>query len=100
MIRGHFLSEEDRNKLIALARDGSVASRVTRRDTPLVVWWDGWGCGDAPAALLVDGDTLHGWHKLFEKRWIRGLDSFDIGRSASFLFNAQEDTLQAYVGPS
>jgi hypothetical protein len=25
MIRGHFLSEQDRNRLIALARDGSVA---------------------------------------------------------------------------
>ena len=30
MIRGGFLSEEDRNKPIALAREGSVASRVTR----------------------------------------------------------------------
>ena len=37
MIRGGFLSEEDRNKLIALARDGSAASRVTRRANTLVL---------------------------------------------------------------
>ena len=37
MIRGHFLSEEDRNKLIALARDGSAASRGTRRATAVVL---------------------------------------------------------------
>jgi hypothetical protein len=41
MIRGHFLSEEDRNKLIALARDGSAASRVTRRANALVLLDDG-----------------------------------------------------------
>jgi hypothetical protein len=28
MIRGGFLSEEDRGKLVALVRDGSAASRV------------------------------------------------------------------------
>jgi hypothetical protein len=29
MIRGGFLTEEDRGKLVALVRDGSAASRVT-----------------------------------------------------------------------
>jgi hypothetical protein len=42
MIRGHFLSEEVRNKLIALARDGSVASRVMRRANALALLDDGW----------------------------------------------------------
>ena len=36
MIRGGFLTEEDRGKLVALARDGSAASRVTRRANALV----------------------------------------------------------------
>src|ERR1700675_4581708 len=31
MIRGGFLTEEDRGKLVALVRDGSAASRVTPR---------------------------------------------------------------------
>jgi hypothetical protein len=37
MIRGGFRSEEDRNKLTGLARDGSAASRVTRRANALVL---------------------------------------------------------------
>ena len=36
MIRGGFLTEEDRGKLVALVRDGSAASRVTRRANALV----------------------------------------------------------------
>src|ERR1019366_3754644 len=45
MIRaGGFLSEEDRSKLIVLARDGSVACRVTRRANALVLLHDGWSC--------------------------------------------------------
>jgi hypothetical protein len=37
MIRGGFLSAEDRRHLIALARDGSAASRLTRRANALVL---------------------------------------------------------------
>jgi hypothetical protein len=44
MIRGGFLSEEDRHKLITLARDGSAACRVTRRVNALVLLQDGWSC--------------------------------------------------------
>jgi len=36
MIRGGFLSEEDRKAPIALARDGLAAGRATRRATALV----------------------------------------------------------------
>jgi Homeodomain-like domain len=78
MIRGHFLSEEDRNKLIALARDGSVGSRVTRRANALVLLDDGWSCQEVAAALLLNDDTIRGWFKLFEQRGIEGLTSFDV----------------------
>jgi transposase len=98
MIRGCFLSEEDRNKLIALARDGSVASRVTRRANALVLLDDGWSCQEIAAALLLNDDTIRGWFKLFEQRGIEGLTSFDMGGSASFLSAAQEDALKAFVG--
>ena len=37
MIRGGFLSEEDRKALIALARDGLAAGRVTRRANAVVL---------------------------------------------------------------
>jgi len=97
MIRGRFLSEEDRRKLIAVARDGSAASRMTRRANALVLLDAGWSCQDVADALLLNDDTVRGWFKLFEQRGIEGLSSFDMGGSAGFLSAAQEDTLKAFV---
>ena len=96
MIRGGFLSEEDRNKLIALAREGSVASRVTRRANALVLLDDGWSCQEVADAFLLNDDTIRGWFKLFEQRGIEGLTSFDVGGSASFL-SADRRRIQTVV---
>jgi transposase len=85
MIQGSFLSKEDRSKLIALARDGSAACRVTRRSNALVLLDDGWNCQEVAHAFLLDDDTIRGWRKLFEQRGIEGLTSFDVGGSASYL---------------
>jgi transposase len=98
MIRGGFLSKEDRGKLIALVRDGSAASRVTRRANALVLLDNGWSCQEVAAALLLNDDTIRGWHKLFEQRGIEGLTSFDMGGSVGFLSTTQEDALKAFVG--
>jgi transposase len=98
MIRGGFLSAEDRGRLVALARDGSAASRLTRRANALVLLDDGWSCQDVAEALLLNDDTIRGWHKLFEQGGIEGLISFDMGGSASFLSAAQEDALKVFVG--
>src|ERR1700691_2761301 len=98
MIRGGFLTEEDRGKLVALVRDGSAVSRVTRRANALVLLDEGWSCQEVAEALLLNDDTIRGWHKLFEQRGIEGLTSFDVGGSASFLSAAQEDALKAFVG--
>jgi len=97
MIEGHFLGEEDRAKLIALARDGLAVSRVTRRANALVLLDDGWSCRDVAAALLLDDDTVRNWRKLFEQRGIEGLTGFDMGGSAGFLSAAQEDALKVFV---
>ena len=97
MIRGGFLTGEDRSELIALARDGSAASRVTRRANALVLLDDGWSCQDVADALLLNDDTIRSWHKLFEQRGIEGLTSFDVGGSARFLSAAQEDALKVFV---
>jgi transposase len=98
MIRGGFLGEDDRGKLIALARDGSAVSRVTRRANALVLLDDGWSARDVANALLLDDDTIRGWRKLFEQRGIEGLTSFDMGGSSGYLSGAQEDALKAWVG--
>ena len=97
MIRAGFLSEEDRNSLIALARDGSGTTRVTRRANALVLLDAGWSYREVADALLMDGDTIRSWRKLFEQRGVEGLTSFDMGGSASFLSVAQESTLKAWV---
>src|SRR5271165_3943015 len=98
MIRGGFLSAEDRGRLVALARDGLAASRLTRRANALVLLDDGWSCQEVAEALLLNDDTIRGWHKLFEQRGIEGLTSFDMGGSASFLSAAQEEALKVFVG--
>src|SRR5580704_6824055 len=98
MIRGGFLNAEDRDQLIALARDGSAASRMTRRANALVLLDDGWSCQQVADALLLNADTIRDWHKLFEQRGIEGLTSFDVGGSTGFLSAAQEDALKAFVG--
>ena len=97
MIRGGFLSAEDRGKLVALARDGSAPARVTRRANALVLLDGGWSAQEVADALLMDDDTIRGWHKLFEERGIEGLTSFDVGGSTSFLSAAQEDAVKAFV---
>ena len=97
MIRKGLLREGDRARLIALARDGSVASRVTRRANALVLLDDGWSCVDVARAFLLDDDTVRNWRKLYEQRGIEGLTSFDMGGSASFLSAAQEEALKAFV---
>jgi transposase len=97
MIRDGFLGEEDRTKLIALARDGSAICRVTRRANALVLLDDGWSAREVADALLLDDDTIRGWRKLYEQRGIEGLTSFDMGGGASFLSAAQEDELKAWV---
>src|SRR6266481_1200749 len=83
--------------LLELARDGSMASRVTRRANALVLLDDGWSAQEVAAALLLNDDTIRGWYKLFEQRGIEGLTSFDMGGSASFLNAAQEDALKVFV---
>jgi len=97
MIRGGFLSAEDRGKLVALARDGSAAARVTRRANAVVLLDGGWSAQEVADALLMNDDTIRGWHQLFEQRGIEGLTSFDVGGSTSFLSAAQEDDVKAFV---
>ena len=63
MIRGGFLSPDDRADLICLARDGSAAHRLTRRANALVLLDNGWNCEQVSAALFVDDDTVRRWHR-------------------------------------
>lgn len=97
-IRISFLDAGSRERLIALARDGSTISRMTRRANTIVLLDDGWSASDVAKALLLDDDTIRGWRKLYEQRGVEGLTSFDMGGSSSYLSASQEDVLKAWVG--
>ncbi len=97
MIRGGFLSEEDRKALVALTRDNLAAGRVTRRANALVLLDDGMSCQEVARVLLFDDDTIRGWHVLFEQGGLEGLTSFDVGGSSSLLSAEQAVALKVWV---
>jgi transposase len=97
MIRGGFLSEEDRKALIALTRDGLAAGRVTRRANALVLLDRGLSCQEVANVLLFDDDTIRGWYDLFEQGGVEGLTSFDMGGSSSKMSAEQAEALKAWV---
>ena len=98
MIRGGFLIEEDRKALIALARDGLAAGRVTRRSNALVLLDKGMSCQQVAEVLLFDDDTIRGWYELFEQSGVEGLSHFDVGGSSSKMTPLQCGALKAWVG--
>ena len=97
MIHAGFLSPEDRADLIALARDGSVACRVTRRVNALVLLDDGLNFEAISRVLFVDDATIRSWFRLYEEDGIDGLAWFGHEGSACQLGTAQEDALKAFV---
>src|SRR3974390_3829261 len=95
MIRGGYLSAEDRADLIALARDGSAAHRLARRANALVLLDDGWSCERVAAALFVDDETVRRWHQLFLEDGLEGLTRFESGGSCPRLGADQESKLKS-----
>ena len=85
MIRPGFLSKAERNELRALARDGLSEGRVVRRANALVLLNDGWSCAEVATALLLDDDTVRGWHRLYEEHGLTGLVVFHQGGSEGHL---------------
>jgi hypothetical protein len=75
MIRAGFLDPESRRDLIELGRDGSVAHRLARRASALVLLDDGMSCGAVAKVLLLDDDTVRTWYRLYENEAIEGLAS-------------------------
>src|SRR5829696_4721942 len=97
MIRPGFLDTASRQDLIELARDGSAAHRLARRANALVLLDDGMSCAAVAKVLLLDDDTIRGWHRLYEEEGIEGLASFGYEGSACRLSEAQQDRLKAWI---
>jgi len=97
MIRSDFLSDDDREALHALVRNGSAASRFTRRANAILLLNKGWSCSEVSQALFLDDDTIRSWYKLYEQDGLAGLQRFSAGGSASFLNAEQEAELKAWM---
>jgi len=97
MIRGGFLSSQDRADLIALTRDGSAAHRLGRRANALLLLDAGWSCEKVAGALFLDDDTIRRWHGLFIAEGFDGLAHFEAGGSACRLSDEQQEQLMAWV---
>jgi transposase len=97
MIRGGFLTSEDRVDLIDLARDGGVAHRLARRANALLLLDQGWSCTKVAKVLFLDDDTIRSWHKSFLADGLEGLIGFGSGGSAGLLSAEQAEAVKAYV---
>ncbi len=67
MIRGGYLTDEERKDLTELARDGTIEHRLARRANALILLDLGWSCEQVGQALLLDDDTIRTWLRLFER---------------------------------
>ena len=97
MIRGGFLSREDRADLIALARDGPVEHRLARRANALALLDDGLSCAQVAKVLFLDDDTIRKWHGLFIEDGLDGLTRFEAGGSACQLSDEQQARVVGFV---
>jgi len=95
VIRGGFLSEEDRKALVASTRDNLAAGRRTRRANALVLLDDGMSCQEVAKVLLFDDDTIRSWRDLFEQGGVEGLTRFDVGGSSSEMSAEQAEVSRA-----
>ena len=98
MIRSGFLSAEEREELIALARDGLAAHRLARRANALVLLDRGMSCAEVGSVLLLDDDTIRTWLLLYQEDGIEGLAGFAYEGSACRLSADQQEQLKAWIG--
>src|SRR3954454_10165401 len=87
MIRGGFLTSEERQDLTDLARDGTVEHRLARRANALVLLDRGMSCEDVGRVLLIDDDTIRTWHRLFEEDGVDGLAGLHLVRNPGMVSN-------------
>ena len=98
MIRGGFLTDEERKDLTELARDGTAEHRLARRANALVLLDQGMSYEAVSRVLLIDDATVRTWHSLFLKDGVDGLAGFNYGGRKSQLTADQQSQLVTWVG--
>jgi len=97
MIRAGFLTTSERDELIELARDGSVAHRLARRANALVLLDDGMSCEAVAKVLFLDDDTIRTWYRLYGEEGLDGLASFGYEGSSCRLSADQQEQLRCWI---
>ena len=104
MIRGGFLSEEERAHLLSLVRRQGEAHGVARRANALLLLDDGLSCEQVAQVLYVDDDTVRSWHKAYAEDGAGSVSLFGWKGSSGSLSECQEveliATLSATIYPS
>ena len=93
MIRGGFLSEEERAQLRAIVSSQTERHSVGRRANAILLLDDGWSCEEVARAFYLDDDTVRGWHKAFTTDGAQALRSFGWKGSQPKLTRCQEAEL-------
>lgn len=83
MIRGSFLTDEERKDLIELARGGTAEHRLARRANALVLLDREMSGEEVARVLLLDNDTVRTWQRLFERDGINGWPAFTVAAAAA-----------------
>jgi transposase len=97
VIRGGFLSTQNRQDLLRIARDGLEEHRIARRANAMILLDRGWGCERVSAALLLDDDTVRAWHRAYEQGGVEGLRTFGHEGSCSRLTDEQTIALGDWI---
>jgi transposase len=97
MIRAKFLTPEEREDLLVVARDGSLTHRLARRANAVVLLDRGMSCQEVGAVLLLDDDTIRTWYGLFEHGGISGLAGFGQEGSVCRLSAGQQERLKSWI---
>ena len=90
MIRGGFLSDDEREELLGVARDQLCEARIARRANTIILLDKGWTYAEVAEAFLLDDDTPRAWHRLYEDQGLTGLVVYRFTGGRSHLSTAQE----------
>lgn len=97
MIRGGFLTSQQRHELTTIVRRGKVEYRTARRAHALILLDRGMSCDEVATVLLLDDDTVRTWHDQFARGGVKWVSEFNGGGSQPQLTEAQMADLRAWV---
>lgn len=97
MIRGKFLTEQQRVELKQIVRRALEMHGVARRANAILLLDDGWNCQQVAEAFYLDDDTIREWHKRFMSGGFDELETFDWKGGQPYLSVSQEEELEAFL---